>query len=68
MKRVLFFIVVMMSLFSSQSNAQTYQSLWKSVVEFEKKDLPKSALKVVQQIYDKAEKEHQVPQIQPCYT
>lgn len=67
MKRVLFFIVVMMSLFSSQSNAQTYQSLWKSVVEFEKKDLPKSALKVVQQIYDKAEKEHQVPQMMKAF-
>ena len=67
MKRVLFFIVVMSSLFSLHSNAQTYQSLWKSVEEFEKKDLPKSALGVVQKIYDKAEKEQQVPQMMKAF-
>ena len=67
MKRILFIIVVMTNIFCFSGNAQTYQSLWKNVEEFEKKDLPKSALNAVQQIYDKAEKEHHVPQMMKAF-
>ncbi|WP_111706591.1 alpha-2-macroglobulin family protein [Lutibacter citreus] len=53
-------------LFSHISKAQqfdNYSSLWKEVQQFELKSLPKSALKVVETIYNKAKKEENSPQI-----
>lgn len=40
-----------------EAGAETYESLWKQVRAYEKKDLPKSAYKVVQRIGTKADKE-----------
>ncbi len=57
-------ILLMIFLFSTTINAQNnYSSLWKDVVQFEKDNLPKSALKVVNSIYKKAEKENNSSQI-----
>ncbi|MFK5957963.1 MAG: carboxypeptidase-like regulatory domain-containing protein [Lutibacter sp.] len=53
-------------LFSYILNAQSfnnYNKLWKEVQQFEIKSLPKSALKVVEIIYKKAEKEKNSPQL-----
>ena len=53
-------------LFSNLSNAQkldNYNKLWKEVQQFEVKSLPKSALKVVENVYKKAEKEKNAPQL-----
>lgn len=51
-------------LFAIISQAQNkYPSLWEKVAIFEKDALPKSALKVVNEIYEKATKENNSPQI-----
>ena len=50
--------------FSSNLNAQEkYDILWLKVQRFEIEDLPKSALKIVEEIYKKANKSHNSPQI-----
>lgn len=57
-------LLFMITLFSTTLNAQeNYKSLWKQVQEFEKQNLPKSALKVVNTIYAKAEVAQNAPQI-----
>ena len=56
--------ILLMILFSTLLNAQeNYTILWKQVQKFEVDNLPKSALKVVNTIYDKAEKSGNSPQI-----
>jgi uncharacterized protein YfaS (alpha-2-macroglobulin family) len=50
MKRILS-ILLLFTLFLS---AQTYESAWKEVQKFEKKSLPKSSLKKVEEIYQQA--------------
>lgn len=56
--------VLMIVLFANFSNAQnaSYDQLWKDVTKQENDGLPKSALKIVEQISDKAEKENNSPQ------
>jgi hypothetical protein len=39
-----------------------YESDWKRVSSYEKQGLPKSALKIIEEIYDKAKKENNTPQ------
>ncbi|WBX77492.1 MG2 domain-containing protein [Tenacibaculum ovolyticum] len=57
-------LLFMITLFSTTLNAQeNYRNLWKQVQEFEKQNLPKSALKVVNTIYAKAEVAQNAPQI-----
>ncbi len=54
----------MLVLFSTSIKAQNnYESLWGKVSQFEKEDLPKSALKVVEEIYGKAVKDNNSPQL-----
>ncbi len=49
-------ILLMIFLFSTTLNAQdNYSNLWEKVQKFEADDLPKSALKIVDEIYTKAE-------------
>ncbi|MEE9408773.1 MAG: MG2 domain-containing protein [Polaribacter sp.] len=56
--------LIMIFLFSSLINAQkNYENLWLQVEKFEVDNLPKSALKVVEEVYEKAEKETNSPQI-----
>ncbi len=56
--------ILLMILFSTLLNAQeNYKDLWDKVQKFEVDNLPKSALKVVNTIYDKAEKSNNSPQI-----
>ena len=63
MKRITH-ITLMIFLFSTTINAQeNYTNLWKKVQQFEVENLPKSALKVVEEIYAKAEKDNNSPQI-----
>ena len=47
-------ILLLFTLFLS---AQNYESAWKEVQKFEKKSLPKSSLKKVEEIYQQAKKE-----------
>lgn len=62
MKKITPFLLLI--LFSSLVNAQeNYKTLWNKVQEFEKDNLPKSALKVVNIIYAKAEATKNSPQI-----
>ncbi|MEX1383380.1 hypothetical protein, partial [Lutibacter sp.] len=60
-------IIMSIFLFSNNANAQqhynNYDKLWLNVKQFETKKLPKSALKVVDEIYKKAKKENNTPQI-----
>lgn len=51
-------------LFATTLNAQnSYDTLWQDVQEFENKNLPKSALKIVENIYAKANATENPPQI-----
>ena len=50
-------------LFSTLLNAQNYEQLWIQVERLEVNNLPKSANKIVDEIYTKAEKEKNTPQI-----
>ncbi|AUC17093.1 alpha-2-macroglobulin [Tenacibaculum sp. SZ-18] len=57
----------MLILFSILSQAQNnYIILWKKVYEFEKENLPKSALKLVEKIYTKATADNNSPQLIKC--
>ena len=56
--------IVMILLFSLTTNAQNdFEKLWQQVEKFEVDGLPKSALKIVEEIYTKAEKTNNSPQI-----
>ncbi|WP_299277408.1 carboxypeptidase-like regulatory domain-containing protein [uncultured Psychroserpens sp.] len=60
-----FISLLMILLFANFSNAQSpedYNKLWKEVSDFERKGLPKSALKVVESIEKKAKASHNTPQ------
>ena len=61
---MIYHLFLLLILFSSLVNAQeNYKNLWNEVQEFEKDNLPKSALKVVNNIYAKAEATKNSPQI-----
>ena len=56
--------ILMITLFSTITNAQNnFNNLWLKVERFEVDNLPKSALKIVEEIYTKAEKEDNSAQI-----
>ncbi|WP_417799981.1 alpha-2-macroglobulin family protein [Tenacibaculum sp.] len=56
--------ILLMILFSTLAHAQeNYTNLWEKVHKFEAENLPKSALKIVNTIYDKAEKNNNAPQV-----
>ncbi|QNM84279.1 carboxypeptidase-like regulatory domain-containing protein [Polaribacter pectinis] len=56
--------LLMILLFSSLTNAQNnFDNLWLKVQKLEVDNLPKSALEIVEEIYTKAEKENNSPQI-----
>ncbi|WP_218598426.1 alpha-2-macroglobulin [Polaribacter sp. NJDZ03] len=56
--------LIMIIAFSSFSNAQdAFKDLWLQVDRFEKDNLPKSALEIVDKIYAKADKEENSPQL-----
>ena len=48
-------------------HAQRYETLWKSVEELEKKDLPKSVMEKVDDIYRKASAERNLPQMMKAF-
>ncbi|WP_165732571.1 alpha-2-macroglobulin [Polaribacter sp. 20A6] len=56
--------LIMIIAFSSFSNAQdAFKDLWLQVDRFEKDNLPKSALKIVEDIYAKADKQNNAAQL-----
>ncbi|WP_338732967.1 alpha-2-macroglobulin family protein [Mangrovimonas cancribranchiae] len=58
-----FTALLMIILFAHTTQAQdNYESLWKQVEDFDNKGLPKSALKIVEQIESQAKKEDNKPQ------
>lgn len=58
---------LLMTGFSLPGYAQTYEKLWKDVEAMEKKDLPKSVLKLTETIYNKALKERNSPEMINAY-
>ena len=48
--------------------AQTFDKLWKEVEQAEKKSLPKTVIKLSDEIYQKGEKEKNSPQMLKAYT
>ncbi|WP_309477280.1 hypothetical protein [Tenacibaculum aquimarinum] len=57
-------LLLIILLFATKMNAQeNFTNLWEKVHKFEVENLPKSALKVVEDIYAKAEKNNNSPQI-----
>ena len=66
MKRsVIICLLVLMSGFTVQ--AQSYETLWKQVEEYNQKGLPQSATDASKKIYAKAEKEGNIPQMMKAY-
>ena len=71
--RISFFLLALISLFSFKSSSSNewiimkigdkYTKEWKKVDSLEKKGLPKSALEIVEQIYSKAKKDDNQPQV-----
>ena len=56
--------LLMIILFSLTTNAQNdFDNLWTQVEKFEVNGLPKSALKIVEEIYTKADETENAPQI-----
>ncbi|CAL2101970.1 Alpha-2-macroglobulin [Tenacibaculum sp. 190130A14a] len=56
--------ILLMILFSTFIHAQkNYNDLWDQVHKFELENLPKSALEIVDEIYEKADKEQNAPQL-----
>ena len=47
--------------------AQTFDKLWKEVEQAEKKSLPKTVIKLTDEIYQKGEKEKNSPQMLKAY-
>lgn len=65
--KTFFLFITLVSLFTMNANSQQpikkYESAWKKVEEYVKKNLPKSALTEVKQIYQLAKKEKQDAQV-----
>jgi hypothetical protein len=64
MKKFIYFSLSLLCLFSTvaQANSIDYKHLWKEIETCDKKDLPKSALKITQKIRQKARLEHNTDQ------
>jgi len=56
-------ILICSQLVTGQENSDSYDALWKKVAQFDTENLPKSALKVVGVISEKARKEKNTPQL-----
>ncbi|MFB9057256.1 alpha-2-macroglobulin [Mariniflexile ostreae] len=56
-------IIIFFANFTTAQQSQDYKNLWEKVTEFEKKGLPKSALKIVEDIAKQAEKHKNHPQL-----
>ncbi len=67
MKQRYWLLVAFWMLAAIAAQAQTYEKLWKEVEQMEKKDLPKSALKIAEDIYRKAVKEKNAPEAIKAY-
>lgn len=63
--------IIMISLWllsvSGVMQAQSYERLWQRVEQLEKDDLPRSVVEAAQVIYQKAEKEKNVPQMMKAF-
>ena len=68
MKRIIYLFILFLAMNNIlPSIAQSYDSMWKKVAEFDKKDLPQSAIDEATRIYNKAKKEQQLPQLMKAY-
>ena len=62
MKNILIFCAILCSTYLVGAQNSHYENLWKKVEQFETDDLPKSALKIVEDIYNEAEKANNTSQ------
>ena len=62
------FVLLLVMLTFAVARAQTYEKLWKQVVQAEKKDLPQTVISLTSEIYRKAKAEKEVPQMLKAYT
>lgn len=68
MKQMTYLLILFFTMNGTHSLlAQSYDTLWKRVADFEKRDLPQSALKEATLIYEKAQEEQQLPQMMKAY-
>ncbi|WP_282134376.1 carboxypeptidase-like regulatory domain-containing protein [Seonamhaeicola maritimus] len=63
MKRILPFLMIILFAHGSIAQNKDYATLWKNVENFEIEGLPKSALKIVEDISAKAKKDNNTPQL-----
>ncbi|WP_418510861.1 alpha-2-macroglobulin family protein [Corallibacter sp.] len=63
MKHLTIFFTIILFANVSQAQNNNFESLWKQVEAFDAEGLPKSALKIVEQISEKAKKTNNKPQI-----
>ena len=61
------FSLILLLMLTLTMQAQNYETLWKSVEQMEKNDLPKSVLAKAEIIFAKAKTEHNVPQMMKAY-
>ena len=61
------FLLTLCLMLAMTMQAQTYNQLWKNVEQMEKQDLPKSVIAKAGEIYVKAKKERNVPQMMKAY-
>lgn len=60
-------LMLLVGLFPLSLQAQSYDELWQKVEANTKKDLPKSVIQVVDEIYVKAKEERNIPQMMKAY-
>lgn len=64
---ICFISLFIISIIPMRMFGQTYENLWKQVEEANKKSLPKTALKLAEDIFSKAQKEKNSPQMLKAY-
>ena len=67
MRRIAFILVMVWFLLPTSGVGQTYKQLWDEVAELKLKDMPKSVIAKVQQIYAKGQAEKNLPQMMAAF-
>ena len=65
--KIRIFSLILSLMFAFTTQAQSYETLWKSIEQMEKKDLPKSVLAKAEMIFAKAKTERNVSQMMKAY-
>ena len=63
MKKIALILILFSGMLHAQSHYNNYDSLWQEVQQLDKDNLPKSAYTKVSEIFEKAQKENNAPQL-----